>query len=62
MARAKQQHQRALVAVNEGVDRDRQPAAGLADGMLDGLIQQVLVIRQVPLCGAGGWCRAGGHG
>lgn len=62
LAGAKQQHQRAFVAVDQGVDLGGQSAAGLADGMVGGFIQQVFVIRQVPLCGGAGSCRAGGHG
>ena len=49
-------------AVDELVDLGAQTASGTADSMVRGLCEQILVIRQIPLCAAPAWWRADGHG
>jgi hypothetical protein len=57
-----QEDQGPTVAVDQGVDLGDLPAAGTANRMVLELNEQILVIRQIPLCGVGCWCRAGGRG
>lgn len=50
----KQQDGSPLVPIHQGVDLRAPSSPGTSDGMVARLDEQILVIRQSPLCG--GWC------